>query len=225
MSSMSRFALKEFKLNTCDAYYRQSSSLSSRRLRTHLGMFDFYTFTFWVSVFCAFWQLGSINLVPWQLKFTDFSVPILRGLWQFLVSLCFKHFIFFSFQNWMIFRCKRWNFCAWQWKKLRNPKQAMESYCCCPFFNCSNFKVCALGFVLLLFFVCHFHTCLINEHICQCQYDQAQAFLANMQPCGNDRRPSSLLSRDPNKLLCLKQCWYPYMIYGEIMVQYYLNHD
>lgn len=95
MSSMSRFALKEFKLNTCDAYYRQSYSLSSRRLRTHLGMFDFYAFTFWVSVFCAFWQLGSVNLVPWQLKFTDFSVPILRGLWQFLVSLCFKHFICF----------------------------------------------------------------------------------------------------------------------------------
>lgn len=38
MSSMSRFALKEFKLNTCDAYYRQSSSLSSRRLRTHLDV-------------------------------------------------------------------------------------------------------------------------------------------------------------------------------------------
>ncbi|PRQ46496.1 putative Bile acid:sodium symporter/arsenical resistance protein Acr3 [Rosa chinensis] len=38
MASLSRFALKDLKLNTCEAYYRQSSSLSSRRLPTHVDV-------------------------------------------------------------------------------------------------------------------------------------------------------------------------------------------
>ncbi|PQQ20222.1 sodium/pyruvate cotransporter BASS2 chloroplastic [Prunus yedoensis var. nudiflora] len=38
MSSMSRFAVKDFKLRTCDAFCRPSSSLSARRLQTHLDL-------------------------------------------------------------------------------------------------------------------------------------------------------------------------------------------
>ncbi|KAL6223962.1 hypothetical protein ACLB2K_002819 [Fragaria x ananassa] len=38
MSSLSRFALKDFKLNTCEAYCRQSPCVSSRRLPTHLDV-------------------------------------------------------------------------------------------------------------------------------------------------------------------------------------------
>ncbi|ONH98207.1 hypothetical protein PRUPE_7G235600 [Prunus persica] len=38
MSSMSRFSVKDFKLRTCDAFCRPSSSLSARRLQTHLDL-------------------------------------------------------------------------------------------------------------------------------------------------------------------------------------------
>ncbi|KAH0970416.1 hypothetical protein GBA52_022572 [Prunus armeniaca] len=38
MSSMSRFSVKDFELRTCDAFCRPSSSLSARRLQTHLDL-------------------------------------------------------------------------------------------------------------------------------------------------------------------------------------------
>lgn len=94
MSSSSRFALKDFKLNTCEAYCRQSPCLSSRRLPTHLGMFGFCAFPFWDCVFCAFWQLGSVCLVIGEPKSTSFQCSHFVGIVTvFIVYLCFMCFL------------------------------------------------------------------------------------------------------------------------------------
>lgn len=81
MSSMSRFAVKDFKVRTCDAFCRPSSSLSARRLQTHLGTCDsihawFQCLFFLASGFIGFWQLGSVSFVVLFIKFCALGLQI-----------------------------------------------------------------------------------------------------------------------------------------------------
>lgn len=66
MSSISsKFALKDFKLRTCDAFCRPAASLSARRLQSHLGTLDII-FRWLLFLDCVFFaEFGNWVLVVW----------------------------------------------------------------------------------------------------------------------------------------------------------------